>query len=126
MKLDYDLIRRILEKIEADSTPGGPLSSGALVSLAENAGQAALAIIDYHLQVLHDDGLVVIVTMGPGRTYSVPGLIMIDRLSAEGHRVLDAMRNDTIWNKIKDVAKGLGKDGLKQIPGLAIKLLIHG
>ncbi len=126
MKLDYDLIQRILEKIEADSTPGSPLSSGALVSLAEDAGSAAQATIDYHLQVLHDDRLVVIVTMGPGRTYSVPGLIMMDRLSAEGHRVLDAMRNDTIWAKIKDVAKGLGKEGLKQIPGLAIKLLMQG
>lgn len=126
MKLDYDLIRRILEKIEADSVPGSPLSSGALVSLAEESGQQAQATIDYHLQVLHDDRLVVIVTMGPGRTYSVPGLIMVDRLSAEGHRVLDAMRNDTIWNKIKDAAKGLGREGLKQIPGLAIKLLLHG
>ena len=126
MKLDYDLIQRILEKIEADAVPGSPLSSGALVSLAEASGPTAQSVIDYHLQVLHDDRLVAIVTMGPGRTYSVPGLIMIDRLSAEGHRVLDAMRSDTIWSKIKDAAKGLGKEGLKQIPGLAIKLLMHG
>jgi len=126
MKLDYDLIRRILEKIESDAVPGTPLPSSALASLAEGAGQSAQVTVDYHLQILHDDGLVVVMTMGPGQRYSVPGLIMINRLSSEGHRVLDAMRNDTIWSKIKGAATTLGKEGLKQIPGLAIKLLLQG
>lgn len=52
--------------------PGSPISGSALVSLAEYLGKVVQTAIVCHLQVLHDDRLVVIVTMGPGRTYGVP------------------------------------------------------
>ena len=44
-------------------------------------------------------------------------------LTFEGHKLLDGMRSQTIWNKIKFKAQGLGVEGLKQIPALAISLL---
>ena len=125
MKLNFDLIRQILEKIESNANGLNSISSSSLfMPGSDEALGASQEQIDYHIQVLVDDRAVVIATLGPGNTYCIPGMIMIDRLSAEGHRVLEAMRNDTIWNKIKDTAIGLGKEGVKQIPGLAIKLLL--
>lgn len=117
MKLDHDLIRKILEKIETDANGAQPISikDGSL------DGNFRQHEIDYHLQILADDQLIVAKTLkGEGRIID----IMILRLSAEGHRVLEAMRNDGVWSKIKDTARMLGVEGLKQIPALAIKLLL--
>ena len=118
MKLDYDLIKKILEKIEAESNG----QDTVWIKADKLSGTFTQEQIDYHLQILEDDYLVKITS----RLKGVPGKLAIDRLTAEGHRVLEAMVNDTIWNKIKDGLSELGVDGLKKIPGLAIKFALEG
>ena len=78
----------------------------------------------YHYRLLHDAGLVYSeVTIHSTKDGTVPVWISRKGLTMAGHEALDAMRNDTIWNKINDKVKLLGVEGLKQIPALAIKLI---
>jgi len=115
MKLDYNLIKSILEKIEKDANGYDTVWIQAN-KLSDSFTQEQ---IDYHLQILEDDALIDVQAQG-----GTLGTIAISRLTAEGHRVLEAMQNDTLWNKIKDKVDMLGKQGLKEIPSLFIKLAL--
>ena len=116
MKLDYDLIRKILENIETQSDGQKII----WVKANEIQGNYSQQQIDYHLKILGDDALIDIQAQLNGAL----GTTAINRLTAEGHRVLEAMKNDTIWNKIKGAALNMGVDGVKQIPSLAIKFIL--
>ena len=113
MKLDYDLIKALLEKIE--TTCHG---RGSLYSATDGLDNFEMEQIDYHINILADDDLVEIAEVVHA------GFICVSRLTAEGHRVLEAMRSNSVWNKIKDQVISAGISGLKQIPALAIKYII--
>lgn len=71
-------------------------------------------IIAYHLAQLHDAGFI------RGKRDTI-----ID-LTFSGHQLIEAMRSDTLWNKIKSGMKAFGIEGLKQVPALAIQILSQG
>ncbi len=116
MKLDYDLIKIILEEIERKSDG----QKTVWMCASKIQGTFSQEQIDYHLQILEDDNLVYI----EDRNKGVVGSTAINRLTAEGHRVLEAMKNDTIWNKIKGGVLERGREGLKQIPSLFISMVL--
>ena len=70
--------------------------------------------IYYYALLLEDDGLILIHDKLP-QTYNVA----FNRLTADGYRALESIRNKTIWDKIKD------RTGLqpKDITALAVKFL---
>lgn len=127
MKLDFDLIKEILEKVEA----GDGFSRNSILKSEYSDGEEAwqeYMKLAYHYRLLIDDMRLVngnILTM-PFRGGQIPCDISYTGLTAEGHSVLEAMRNDTIWNKLKKGALGLGKEALKQTPALFIKLALGG
>ena len=116
MKLDYDLIKLILGDIERQSD-GQNCFQVVADKIEEGFSQEQ---VDYHLQILEDDALVDIQTRIDGAV----GTTMINRLTAEGHRVLEAIESDTFWQKFKSGTFGVGRDVLKQIPSLCIKMLL--
>jgi Hypothetical protein (DUF2513) len=85
MKRDMDLVRTLLQRIEAEE----PLY---------NPGEDAVAG-KYHLRLLADAGLVEAKFM-PGPNGEIKAVFDI-RMTWQGHDFLDAARDETIWNKAK-------------------------
>jgi len=115
MQRDWEVIRKILLKIEA-LPAGGRLLSGDLIDDGIDNATAA-----YHMGILKEAGLIVgtCLDAGPASTCNV------SRLTWDGHEFLDGIERDTTWNKVKDAvrAKGfdLGFDAIKA----AVKYLVY-
>lgn len=92
MKRDWDVIRDILTQVEEIPTGEGAIQLSAFP--AEQAGE-----VSYHMELLIEAGLVhgkMAKTLGPG-----PYNFIAMRLTWEGHEFIDAVRNDTVWQKAK-------------------------
>jgi hypothetical protein len=132
MKLDYECLKKLLQHTESHCDG---FNSTDLTFNLEKSDEAKNA---YHYKLAVEQNLIqgtiteegagksenygAFVTLGAGQTVSVE--VSVSGLTMQGHQLLDAMRNDSIWKRIKDQSKMLGVEGLKQIPGLAIKLLL--
>ena len=132
MKLDYDCLQALLEDTENHCDGFNHIDIELNLERPDESKRA------YHYKLAIDQNLIhgTITEVGGGRSGSFGGLLVmgpgqtvavgiaVSGLTMQGHQLLDAMRNDSIWRRIKDQAKMLGVEGLKQIPGLAIKLLL--
>jgi len=100
MKRDPELIRHILIHIEETSDGLGckPL---VFEGYEEN-------VVHYHCRLLSDSGFVR--SSNLDTNYGL--FCMPQRLTMEGHDLLDTIRNDTLWNKFKELSK---EHGLKVI-----------
>jgi hypothetical protein len=109
MKRDMDLIRKILVEIEESSIEGVPEFDGY-----EPANVA------YHCRLLLDAGLITAadVSSHDGEAYLISGLTWA------GHDFLDAARNETVWNKAKEVIKSKGGGFTFDILKLVLKKLL--
>ena len=128
MKLDYDLLKQILEHIEEVS------DGQTLNEVGHSADLSSLGFpcesfdgLAYHFDILAESGFV----RGDAERLNFRGdrAIMSLRyygLTLAGHQLLDGMRQHGIWNKIRTSAEALGIGGLKQIPGLAVAPLTSG
>ncbi|MGH1456546.1 MAG: DUF2513 domain-containing protein [Alphaproteobacteria bacterium] len=114
MKIDYDLTKAILSYIE-ETANGHDTVWCYTKNIPVECTQDE---IDYHIMILHDDGLLVATNM------TMRGHIALERLTAEGHRVLEAMNTSQIQEQLKDFLDEVGKAGIKKIPALAIKLIL--
>jgi hypothetical protein len=90
MKRDFDLIRRIM--IDVQNTPAG--------SICENIAYPEYdqATVYEHEKLLIDEGFV------DGQVveeFGGIGAAVITGLTWKGHDFLDAAKDDTIWNKVK-------------------------
>jgi hypothetical protein len=102
---DMDLTREILIKIAADKRLSGanwirfgtPEELGITGRSAEEVG--------YHLDMLIEAGFL----KGKSGMETIPAL---NRLTWQGHELLDDIRDDTIWGKAKERAKGLTGIGI--------------
>lgn len=134
MKIDFEQIKRYLEVIESSDLP--VINT---VNLFRNLGYDARKNEDCHqvifyMQLLKDQGLIECVSENDndkqnlGFSYTGNSEVIINilnfRLTILGHQSLESINNDTIWDKIKNPIAKLGVEGLKQIPSLAIKLLL--
>ena len=120
MKLDYQLLKDILTFLEDDENAHA--QSHFILDdndLEKHFSGHTMVKITYHFSILNDDGLI----HGFRRFSSGPGYSC---LTAQGHRVLEGMKNDTLWNRIKEGALSSGVDSLRQIPALTIQMLLAG
>lgn len=106
MKLDMDLARQILTKLEDD-----PNAVGQYCYKVSIEGKSAQEI-SYHVMLLNEAGLVAAIDM------STTGGIDwgATRLTWEGHQFLTAARSDTLWEKAKKLT-------LEKTGGLAFEFL---
>ena len=96
MKRDMDLIRKILFEIESEPTR----SSGLSIQIPSYSDDEVM----YHLVLLQEAGLIDAVTINDrSRAQVYP-----TRLTWEGHEFLDAARDNTNWNKAKEVMANTG------------------
>jgi hypothetical protein len=91
VKRDMDLIRKILLAVE---------ESAGEARIPEIDGYTAVEIA-YHSRLLLDAELITALDASShdGEAYLITGFTW------SGHDFLDASRNDTVWNKAKDIIK---------------------
>ena len=107
MKLDPDLSRTILLKIEADpSFTGWPQTRNTDAVRLGIAGYSD-EDVTYNLVQLVDGGLLV----GNTKMASQTGNVMIAKLTPSGHQFLDDIRDSDIWKRTRERAKGAASIG---------------
>jgi Hypothetical protein (DUF2513) len=90
MKRDLDLVRLILLHLEGGE---GASPSGSVVSAFVEKGHD-IATLHYHLQLLHDAGLIEASEVMPGQWWP-------ERITWSGHEFLDAARNEDLWQETR-------------------------
>lgn len=88
MKRDMELCRKILFRIEED-TSGRPISDLQVEGYARED-------IQYNCELLYQKGYL------KGYTPYVRNHFSVGQLTWEGQEFLDKIREDTVWNKIKE------------------------
>ena len=119
MKLDLDYIKEILTQIE--NVADGISEQEVKVSETSPAEVKRQA---YHYRILLDADLIDGRILDAGSRDGRAEFILYRGLTIHGHQALEAMRNDTIWNKVKSLVKSAGVAGVEKIPGLAIELFL--
>lgn len=113
MRRDDDLIRQLMLDLESATTA---------VNDAHQVNGYTRDEVAYHLGLILRAGL----AEGPKPRYSddgsdptIPRLIIVLRLTPAGHDFIDTLRDDTVWNKVKESSKKVGGslslDVLKQL-----------
>lgn len=118
MKLDPDLVRQILLKVE-EFPFDGSFHDVEIEGRTDNE-------ISYHVMLLHEAGLIEALDLS-----SHSGVCWRPkRLTYNGHQFLDAARSDTVWQKAKSwTLKATGTltlEGLKLALPHVIKNLLQG
>lgn len=120
MKRDWDVIRKILMKVEE-------LPSEDAVVDSDQIDGVDSAIAAYNMRLLLKAYLI----EGGGRPEGVtnaPPWVYATRLTWGGHELLDNIRRETVWKRIKSIAaeKGvdLSIDVVKAIAKMVIEALV--
>lgn len=96
MKRDIELIKEILIEIEKSGAPNEVVD----VDIPEKSQEE----ISYHIKLMNQAGLVEAEDVsGTGSFQWLPV-----SLTWQGHEFLDAIRNDTVWSKMKSKIKEQG------------------
>ncbi len=106
MERDMELVRELLLLIETTE-------NSKELMIPESMDKV---IVAHHLKLMEQAGLVKDSTKWASNS---PMWIMAT-LTWNGHEYLDALRNDTVWNKLKDEVKEKGFQ-LKEIPFELVK-----
>jgi hypothetical protein len=116
---DMDLTRELLLKIEADERLNG--MRWIRYSSSEELGikHRSVEEIGYHLKMLIEAGFLT------GKTNLTEAMPFIKNITWQGHELLDDIRDDTIWGKAKERAKGLAGVGIGLMWELAKAELKH-
>ncbi len=98
MKREWDLIRRILTAAEEKQ-------AGQVLN-AKEIDDIEVAIVGAHIAMLQDAGYVKAKVM---KTNSgVYAAAFVQEITLPGYDLLDTIRNDTVWNKIKSISSQKG------------------
>ncbi len=99
MKRDMDLIRAILLKVE---------ESDEVLPFPFEVPEYDERLVNDHIVLLDEAGLLEAYysEMGSGAQL----VVVVRKLTWEGHEFLDAARNEGIWSEAKEVAKKKGVD----------------
>lgn len=103
MQRNWEIIREILLRLEASDKPNPYINANSFDGLEEQEVAYNMRLlseagyIEAKIQNLHD---------GSGKI----GVALATKITNSGHNLLDTMRNDTVWSKIKDKFSTSGID----------------
>ncbi|MCT7647624.1 DUF2513 domain-containing protein [Aliarcobacter butzleri] len=102
MKRDLELIRNIMIYLEENLQPSKEINSTDLPFYNENDENYQL--MSEHLKLIIENGYIeVIKTPIKGFT-----LFSITRITTKGYDFLDALRNEKVWNQVKEKTLSVG------------------
>ena len=117
MKRNWDLIRKILLKLEEKADIESELSSEDIRGFDRHT-------VSYHYNILAQAGLIEIEDNSSigDIDYSAKSLTW------QGHEFLDKIRNDSVWNKVKSTVQSksldLSFDVIKQVATATISAML--
>ena len=92
MNRDMDVVRRIVLGVR-------DTSDGSLTGL----GDVPEDVFNYHAQLVIEAGLVHGLVIGTlDDNYGIPGAVVLQRLTWEGHDFADSITDDTVWKAAKE------------------------
>jgi len=97
MKRDMELIRKILLYLEEKQD----VSNWDAVVIEKYDPK----VISYHIKLLYQAGLI---EAKPLNTKDSYGMWLAKGLTWDGHEFLDSVKNDTVWEKVKEGIKSKG------------------
>ena len=103
MTRNWEIIREILLRLESTNTPNAYVNANSFDGLPEQE-------VAYNMRLLSDAGCIEARIMdsssGDGKINAALAL----RLKNAGHDLLDTMRNESVWNKVKEKFTSSGID----------------
>jgi len=93
VKRDINLIRKILQRVEIYEDPNG------LNEILQFDGYTSAQVF-YHMKLLYDAGLI---TARVGDVWDPDTEFQFINLTWSGHEFLDAVRDDNLWEKAKEI-----------------------
>lgn len=121
MKRDMDLVRDILRQVEEKS-------DGAGCGDMDFPGRSEEQVY-YHIMILGEAKLLEVEDRS---NFEHPMVFIPIRLTWQGHEFLDAIKNDTVWSKVKEAVKEKGGNiPFAVLSTLAVKIVaahfgLHG
>ncbi|MCA1537510.1 DUF2513 domain-containing protein [Bradyrhizobium sp. NBAIM03] len=103
MKRDMDVIRGLMLKLEALPVNGHAILTVGPYDKEIAVAGASVDQIAYHLGLLYNGGFL----DSPGQPF-LSGQIPFRGLSCVGHDLIDAIRDDDVWQKTKTQAEKFG------------------
>ena len=109
MRIDYDLVRRILLKVEGDVD--GDINYPITEYCEQNFADVDLKKRLYHFKYLIKSGMI-----EASNSYFTD-------LTSDGHDFAFDIHSDTVWNRTKEAFKPLGEVGIKVVATIASELV---
>lgn len=120
MKRDMDLIRNLLIKVEEVYEPGAGSINFSKIRIDGYDDK----VIAEHLLLMKEAGLIRNINAKQYVTGST--MLSIGNLTNEGYDTLEKFRNDTVWNKTKEIARNKGLPMLIDIFSQVASTVIAG
>lgn len=120
VKRDMDLIRNLLIKVEEVYEPGAGSINFSKIRIDGYDDK----VIAEHLLLMKEAGLIRNINVKQYVTGST--MLSIGNLTNEGYDTLEKFRNDTVWNKTKEIARDKGLPMLIDIFSQVASTVIAG
>ena len=95
MTRNWEIIREILFKLETTTTANTNLDANCFVGFVEQE-------VAYNMRLLSDAGFIEAKIMNSSSGDGKINAALATRLTNSGHDLLDTMRNDSVWSKVKE------------------------
>lgn len=95
MQKNWDLIREILIRLEAAETPNTVLSAKSITGYEEQE-------VAYNMRLLHNAGFIKASILESSAGDGLIDAALARHLTNSGHELLDTIRADTVWEKVKE------------------------
>lgn len=100
MKQDWEIIRKLLIKIEELPTEDSDFNSNDLAGYDND-------MVAYQMRLMIEAGLI---EGGCRNSFGAAPLCHANSLTWKGHELLNSIRRETIWNAVKNKAREKGVD----------------
>jgi hypothetical protein len=103
MTRNWEIIREILLRLESAKTPNAYVNAANFDGLSEQE-------VAYNMQLLSDAGCIEAKIMNSSSGDGKINAALAIRLKNAGHDLLDTMRNESVWNRLKEKFASNGMD----------------
>ena len=100
LKRDWEIIRELLAKLEDSETPNTAIDARNFDYPEQN--------VAYNMRLLHDSGFIKAKILESTEGDNLIHAALATTLTNSGHELLDIIRNDSLWAKIKEKFKSSG------------------
>ena len=116
MRRDWDVIRLVLAKVE--EKPG---LSGLVHP--RDVAECDPELVSYHIRLLMQAGLVEGTCQG---RQGAPEQCAARNLTWAGHELLDKIRSETVWNRVRELARQKGLELSFEVVRVAAATVVRG